>query len=111
MDVCVYKDNILEENFYIIESSPKYELYGINLTKLYNSKKTFLIYTTDIAFEDFYIVDDKDILFDENISKFFKCLFKKEQEILKRAEIYGLKEKYQEILNNVKKLYGILMEE
>ena len=47
MDVCVYKDNILEENFYIIESSPKYELYGINLTKLYNSKKTFLIYTTD----------------------------------------------------------------
>ena len=44
MDVCVYKDNILEENFYIIESSTKYELYGINLTKLYNSKKTFLIY-------------------------------------------------------------------
>lgn len=112
MDVFVYKDYYFEYDvFYIFSSDYHYHLLGINLTKLYNNQKSYLISATDNVIDRKMIdVDDKDILFDENISKYIKTLFYKYDEILERAKIYNKEKEYKEILDIIKEKYGTLDE-
>ena len=67
---------------------------------------------TDDVFESYsyILIEDKDVLFDEDINKYIKKVFEKSEEILERAKLYDKEKEYEEIINCTREQYGIIME-
>ena len=101
---------INSHDYFLVARTPKYEMYCINLSRLYKGYKSYLFTHTDDVFEDYILIEDKDVLFDEEINKYIKKVFEKSNEILERAKLYDKEKEYEEIINCTREQYGIIME-
>lgn len=99
------------EDYFLVSRTSKYRMYCINLSKLYKGNKSYLFSHTDDVFENYNLIEDKDVLFDEEIGKYIKKVFEKSDEILERAKLYDKEKEYKEIIDCTKEQYGILMED
>lgn len=107
----VQEDYINSHEYFLVARTPKYEMYCINLSKLYKGYKSYLFSHTDDVFESYILIEDKDVLFDEDINKYIKKVFEKSKEILERAKLYDKEKEYEEIINCTREQYGIIMED
>lgn len=105
----LYKD--FNDSYILVgDNIDDYSFIGIDLNELYDGNKAYMIEVLEepllINWE--YIEQDENVLFDDNINKYFKCLLLKKEEILERAKLYNLFDKYKYMIDQALKQYDCL---
>lgn len=105
-DMILIFDDFLEEYFFECH-------LGLDLCELIEDNSSFLTTVTEHALEKNYIAmeDETELLFDEKVNKYIKCVLIKRNKILERAKLYNKEKEYTKLLDEIYEKFYVLMED